>query len=242
MRFLTKKWPAYIARAKIPCVKLIGAAVLGIVIFSQTDAVAATDQECRATKKIPQIVLSQDRARTQLILDKSSNQITAFAKKVHAYKPIRGNKLLGLAYTQMRTGVGVEVTGYKGARRICVSLGKVVFNFKTITSNIFVARRFKPGTCAYRAVLAHEQKHMKITQKIQAAYTRKIIKKLTMRANLIQPFYASNLERASKSLINQLTSAIQPLVKGFEAARAQENAKIDTPKSYRKTRSECARW
>ncbi|OUR75249.1 hypothetical protein A9Q83_17590 [Alphaproteobacteria bacterium 46_93_T64] len=217
-------------------------AIAAIIVINNKDAQAVTNKQCLKTQVEPQIIFQQNTAKTTINRSKTSDQITRFAKKISAYKRSKGKRLLGLAYTEMSSGMGVEVRGSRTGNRTCISLKKVKFSFSRVHSEIFVARKYKPGTCAYKVILAHEREHMKINDKVQAKYAKKIKKLVSSRANMVRPYITSKPKAAPKALINRLNNEIKPLVAQFNKERKRLNEKIDTPKSYAKVHSKCAKW
>ncbi|MBL4666416.1 MAG: hypothetical protein JKY04_03490 [Sneathiella sp.] len=216
--------------------------VCGAVLYSATPVSAATNKQCLSTKQNPQVVFKANTAKTTINRSKSSAQITKFAKKISAYTRSKGKNLLGLAYTEMRSGMGVEIRARTFGSRACISLKTVKFSFERAHSEIFVSRKYKPGTCAYKAILAHEREHMAINAKVQAKYEALLKKKVAERAKLVKPYFASNPRNEPKRLIRRLNSEIKPLMAQFNTERKKRNEKIDTSKSYAKVQRKCSRW
>ncbi|MEH6403137.1 MAG: hypothetical protein V7750_07180 [Sneathiella sp.] len=170
-------------------------------------------------------------------------QITNFAKSIEAFKPSTKGRLLGLAYTQIHTNLGVEVQGFAvNNSQNCIRLATVKFEFGNKHSEIFIARKYRPGTCAYKAILTHEKEHMQINDRLQKQYAKKIKKELQKSANRVRPYHSRKTNEAAKSIANRLVHEMTPFIAEFRDVKRKANLKIDTPRSYKRVRSKCGRW
>lgn len=222
---------------------LLGAFAVGVFVFANSQETnAAVSKQCLKTKITPEIVIMHDDVDTQLIHTKSSQQITGIAKKVNAYRPQKGSRLLGLAFTEVKKGIRVEVDGKNISGKICARLTKVIFEFGKSKSAIYVSKKYRPGTCEYRVILAHEKQHMAINARVQKKYAAKLEKALIRSAKNMKPISSSNINNVPKIYANRLSNSVKGILKSFQQERRRENAKIDTPQSYAKTRSKCAKW
>ena len=153
-----------------------------------TESEAETSKQCLASQISPKIHFNVEGVKTSINRSKTSVQITNFAKSIEAFKPSTKGRLLGLAYTQIHTNLGVEVRGFSfNKSQNCIRLAAVRFEFGNKRSEIFIARKYRPGTCAFKAILAHEKKHMQINEKLQKEYAKKIKKELQKSASRIRP-------------------------------------------------------
>ncbi|MEH6474604.1 MAG: hypothetical protein V7727_02895 [Sneathiella sp.] len=211
-------------------------------VLHASDASAATSKACLNTRVDPQVIFTLNTVKTTVNLKKSSSQITSFAKKISAYTRGKGQKLLGLAYTEMRSGMGVEINGARFGKRTCISLRTVKFSFERVHSEIFVAKKYKPGTCAYKAVLAHEREHMAINAKVQGKYEAKLKQKVIVAVKKVKPYFASKPKKEPKRLIRRLNAELSSLMAQFDKERKKLNGRIDTSKSYAKVHRKCTKW
>lgn len=215
-----------------------------IYLLTHLNPVAArTNKLCLNKQVVPEISFSVKNAKAVLNRSKTSEQITRFAKSIDAYKPTTRGRLLGLAYTEVQPnlGVGVEEV-FRKSNNKCIRLMKVSFAFGLKKSEIFIARKYRPGTCEFKAILAHEREHLNISKKLQTKYSKKLHKEMTRRAKAIKPFFARDANKAANSIVKKLIGQLTPLLDDFKRERKIENYKIDTPQSYRRVRSRCANW
>ncbi len=210
-------------------------------IAHNASAVGAQEQ-CVQARIDPEIKFDVQNADIELNRSKSSAQIQRFAKKVNAFRPVKGHSLLGLAFVAMQHQISVEVLTNKIGNRYCVRLKKVHLLFGREKSTIFVASKYRAGTCEFKAILAHENEHMAINARVQLKYEEKIKKALENSAKAIQPFITTSRQAAPRTLAARFASDIKPILNSFHEERVAENLHIDTPQSYQKTRSLCANW
>lgn len=203
---------------------------------------AGAREQCLKTRIDPEIVFDVQNADIELNRSKNSTQIKRFVKKVNAFRPPKGHNLLGLAYVAMQHKISVEMLASKIGNRYCTRLKKVYLLFGRQKNTIFVSRKYSAGTCEFKAILAHEKEHMAINARVQLKYEKKIKRALLNSAKVIQPFLTTNQKAAPKSLAARFAADIKPILKSFHEERAAENAHLDTPQSYKRTRSLCANW
>jgi|GEM_PF-3053985 len=213
------------------------------IVALATEGEARTSKQCLASQISPKIHFNVEGVKTTINRSKTSEQITNFAKSIEAFKPSTKGRLLGLAYTQIHTNLGVEIQGFAvNNTQNCIRLATVRFEFGNKQAEIFVARKYRPGTCAYKAILAHEKKHMEINETLQKEYAKKIKKELQKSANRIRPYHTKKANEAAKSMANRLVHEMTPFIKEFREAKRKANYKIDTPRSYKRVRSTCGKW
>lgn len=213
------------------------------MVLFQDMTYAATSRKCLDYQKSPKIIFNVDGVKTTINRSKTSAQITTFAKSVEAFKPPVSGRLLGLAYTQIHTNLGVEIQGIPVSNsENCIRLATVRFEFGNKKSEIFIARKYRPGTCAYKAILVHEKEHMLINKQLQKQYAKKIKEELQKSANRIRPYHTKRTKEAAKSMANRLVHEMTPLIREFREVKRVANLNIDTARSYKRVRRKCGSW
>src|SRR5690606_29151905 len=144
--------------------------------------------------------------------------------------------------THTFTGPNIAVeTSYRkqGDGKLCVRLEGVRFSFGARSTDVYVTRKYRPGSCAYEAILRHEMEHVRTNERLVRAYTPKIEKELSVRARAIRPFLHTDATRAAQSIGNRLRFELEPLLDEFNNDRLRENDAIDTPESYAAIHAGC---
>ena len=116
--------------------------------------------------------------------------------------------------------------------------------FKINRMDVYVSSQYPVGSCQYNAILAHENTHVSINQRLFRKYLGFLRSELARAALPTpgHPWTAASQDQAEAAL----DARIKPILKNVEARFAaedrRENAKIDTPASYRRTSAKCKDW
>ena len=110
--------------------------------------------------------------------------------------------------------------------------------------DIYVAREYRRSSCAYQAVLAHERRHMTISREQINRYLPRLRWVLTsLRIPTAErPIYVTSAEAAKTEVRALMRALTEPLFQEMSAALREEQAKLDSPASYRRLRKKCKRW
>lgn len=146
--------------------------------------------------------------------------------------------VLGLTETEARVSVGLDGmvlqdpnTGYE-----CVA-PKIDIDLFYVPIVIYVGREFKPGSCAYREILAHEMRHLntyldhlpKVEALVRGALTKRFQSK---------PLYAP-LGQTSAMLQSEIDTGWMPFIQ-TELRRVElQQVAIDTAEEYTRLSGVC---
>ena len=223
---------------------IIGFSILvGGIATIASPVQAGTDRKCLATWEFPVVKTKYVKAKSKLNRRKTGQQIERIAKK-SGYAKTRGHGgLLGLTHSSIGPSFAVSTKYIEVEKgRYCLKLRKVEFTFGIRKSEIYVDRKYRKSSCAYKVIYAHEKKHVRINEKTVNDYAPKISKELKKRAAAIKPFYTDNPKEAAQSIINQLTLDMKPILQKFAAQREKANDVIDTNEAYTATQAKCSDW
>lgn len=147
--------------------------------------------------------------------------------------------VLGLTHTEARVAIQVggrmladPASGYECiAPRIEIALV-----YPTIV--VYVGREFKPGSCAYQQVLAHEMRHLntyldhlpKVEARVRAALAQRFQSR---------PLYART-GQAQALLQNEIDRSWMPYIRSELAKVEALQAEIDSPQEYARLGKVCA--
>lgn len=107
---------------------------------------------------------------------------------------------------------------------------------------VFIDRRYKPGTCEHKAVLEHENSHVRLYKhhlKKHLPYIKKYARNATLNVGTV---VVSSPDLGSKHIQGKFQRRIIPLIKKMNREANLSNARIDTPQSYKKLQSLCKNW
>jgi len=222
--------------------RLVAVSLLGgmCVLGSLNSAVAKT---CPDAKVNPSVIFINDDAKTILNREKSSVEITQLSQSVGALRNHGSRKLLGLAYTKMRPDLRVRVSAREERKgTFCIVLTEVKMAFDTVSSVVFVDRKYRPGSCEYRAILEHEMEHMTINRRVLGKYKTLLEQRLERKSANIRPFKTTSMQAGAEIVSNRLMADMKSLIDEFFEVRQRENNKIDTRNSYAVVKRKCNNW
>ncbi len=129
-----------------------------------------------------------------------------------------------------------------GDGRVCAWIVRVDAVLSIPAMTVYVAREYAPGSCQYRAVMAHEQEHVRITGSLVPAFAPELEAELKARLQAAMPVVADGFIAAETEVNRRLERIMAELIERLEARREGANALIDTEESYRRTADQCAGW
>jgi hypothetical protein len=181
---------------------------------------------------------------TRYFHDRTTAQIQAmWRSKSHG----AGRHNPGLTVFEHQVGSGFQVVGesLRGGKGFCLWAEKVEIDFAIKKMDVYVSRQYAFGSCQYKAILDHENTHVAINRRVHQKY--RMMLQQALRADKTLPLEGNPIQAASvaegqKVVSRKLEALVQPIVRAMEAELRAENAKIDTPDSYRKLSGRCQEW
>lgn len=146
--------------------------------------------------------------------------------------------VLGLTRLESRVAIGLDgpllddpASGYE-----CVA-PQVQVSLSYVPIVIFIGREFRPGSCAYKEILAHEMRHLDAylahLPKVEATVRSALARRFDTR-----PLYAP-AGRARSLLAREIDHGWMPYIKGELAKGDALQAAIDTPQEYARLSKVC---
>jgi hypothetical protein len=102
---------------------------------------------------------------------------------------------------------------------------------------IYVGNEFAPGTCAYKEILTHEQRHLKAYMD-NLARVEKVVTAALNKRFAGQPMYAPS-GTAMSALEHEINGTWFPFIQAEFDKGKLEQAKIDTPQEYARLAQTC---
>ncbi len=155
-----------------------------------------------------------------------------------------GHRVLGLAVTGLEFSWAVGFQWQPQGAGHCFWVRRTKLAIRQPSPDIYVAREYRRSSCAYQAVLAHERRHMTISREQINRYLPRLQWVLTsLRIPTAErPIYVTSAEAAKTEVRALMKSLAEPLFQEMNAALRTEQAKLDSPASYRRLRKKCRRW
>lgn len=132
---------------------------------------------------------------------------------------------------------------------VCVGLKEIVFKIGLEKLDVYIDKKYRPNSCAYKVVKEHEDIHVNIFRQAVSFYRRDIESELRKAVDKLYPVSLYKSE-ASQRRIDELTkqefvrvlNEIKPLLNFINRKIDEKNSLIDTEENYRATSARCRDW
>ncbi len=213
------------------------ATMLGVSALAGGGAVAA--EECPGSREIPyDIDLEIDTPRARVHHDRDIAQLGRMA--LHGAK----GRVLGVANTGLDFGWRVAFEWRQEGAAFCFWVLRTTLTIRHPSPDIYIAREYRRGSCAYRKILAHEQRHIRISRDHINRYVprlRWVLTSLRIPTGR-RPLLVESPEAAKSRVQALMKDLAEPLFHEMAKVLREAQAKIDSPASYRRLLKQCKRW
>ncbi len=153
-------------------------------------------------------------------------------------------RILGMASTGLDFGWRVGFEWRPEGEAFCFWVRRTELTVHHPSPDIYVAREYRRGTCPYRAVLAHEQQHIRTSRELINRYIPRLRWVLTsLRIPTGQrPVLVGSPEEAKSEVRALMKDLAEPLFREMAKALRAAQAKIDSPASYQRLFKQCKKW
>lgn len=153
-------------------------------------------------------------------------------------------RVLGLTQSDLEVKTRGHYTVEKSGNRFCFSVRAIDVILKYRALQVYVAKEYKVGSCAFRAILAHEREHVRVARESLESYTPKIRAVLT---SLLIPTGGEPIQvvsaKAAKAKMESITEQLLgPVYREMFESLNRGQAALDTPQQYLRVRNKCSRW
>jgi len=220
---------------------LVFLAMLGVLGSGTAFAACPPDPKFNRTSVIK---VTHPEAPTRYFHDRTTAQIQSMWKS-RSHGSGRHNP--GLTVFEHKLGTSFQIVGesLRGGKGYCVWAEKVTADFAIHRMDVYLSRDYAYASCQYEAILSHENTHVTINRRVYQKYLVRL--QAALKADRTLPLQGNPLQVASMAegeriVSTRLQAITQPVVRAMEAELRSENAKIDTPESYRKLSGRCQSW
>lgn len=217
------------------------AAAAALLALTGTGAGAAEPMACEdldPPRTSLEVVLQP--AQAPRVRAASERQIVDRAGQGGLDRP-RGRAMRGLTSSELRGSVrSTLVEAELPNRRRCTGLKAVRAEAGNRRQTVYIDSRYAPGSCQYRAILAHEREHVRINDEA-----------LREMAPMLRQALAEVAERWSDrwfaapqrdAMARDFQAAFDRALQAIHEAAARRHAAIDAPASYDAVQAECRAW
>ncbi len=218
---------------------LAAALVVPALVFPAPAVSGAAAAQCPGSPEDDyDIALDIDSPKARLYHDRGIAELGRMA--VHGPR----SNILGLANTGLDFGWRVEFEWRPEGEAFCFWVRRTELTIRHPSPDIYVAREYRRGTCPYRAILAHEQQHIRTSRELINRYIPRLRWVLTsLRIPTGQrPVLVGSPEEAKSEVRALMKDLAEPLFREMAKALRTAQAKIDSPASYKRLFKQCKRW
>ena len=132
-----------------------------------------------------------------------------------------------------------------GNHTFCVQIKRMDLSLGYNTLDVYIDKKYHPGSCEYEVVKEHENYHVRVSQEAMMFFKPDIEQALETALSHIEPEYAYSGPEAQQIFnrqFNRVMQEIQPLIDYINTKIAEKNYIIDTPESYAETSALCDNW
>jgi hypothetical protein len=151
-------------------------------------------------------------------------------------------RALGITFTQTIVSLSGGTSARREGRVYCVNLENVEAQFGWDRMEVYVASEFKPGECAYNAVLDHENQHVAINNAALREYAPRIRAALEQALREQRPLATSDPKGSADRALADVHRRMDAALDEFQKTLASRNAAIDTDSNYDAISQLCPDW
>lgn len=198
---------------------------------------------CPAPARAPDLRVVAEPGEPRVDNTKDRAALAAYARQFgRGLDPALG-KPLGLTNAEVVVELKTESSTSRapdGTACVWLEAARIAVRFRDLV--VYVAREYRPGTCEYRAVLEHERTHVAISRDSLERYLP-TLERAAAEALAARPAVrVGDAEEAGEAYTAYLNERLAPVLRAWDEAQRQANARIDTPDSYRALRRHCGNW
>ncbi len=228
----------------IHCIRVTaGIAAIGIMLPIWAPPAALARTVCPPPKQAPDVSVRIKPGGVVVNNHRSHKSLRRLHKGQSTTKSALGWNPVGLTSTELGFQMKVRVTAVPSQRnRYCGYLDSVDATVGYEKLIVYVARKYRPGSCHYGSIMEHEQLHVMVFRRILERYAPRLERRITSAASRLRPVVTSNAKQAATRLKNKLKQEVQPLFREMNQQLNRENAKLDTPQNYKREQARCENW
>ena len=186
----------------------------------------------------PKVVVKLKTAQTKYYKNYSAQTIN----QIH--NNAGGGTILGLAGGPLEVDLQGQYEIRTRNGKSCVQLSAIEFVLWAKPA-VIIASNFQKGSCEYREVLAHEQKHIRTTRKFIREYAPKLKKEVKRIINTSKKHAVvaeDRIEIARKQIQKPITERIFSFQNKMISVLQKRQIAIDTPEEYARVARQCDNW
>jgi hypothetical protein len=204
-------------------------------------APASLAADCPNAERKPQIEIVIDDGSVAYDFTRTRAQMRDVPRELGVTAPNHGRDAQGLTFQKLSLAIAAELRYRDSGGGRCIYPDRIV---ATVTSEqrVFVDIRYPEGSCERRAVLDHEEEHVRINR--AAAHAREGSLRRAVETFLAaHPYFrVPSGQAVQDAYMVPLRDRLTPILNTIRDEANANHAKLDSPSSYAATRARCRHW
>ncbi|GAB6053532.1 hypothetical protein JCM17960_23520 [Magnetospira thiophila] len=202
--------------------------------------VNAAPARCPGGDSLIDVTLTSDRGGVRFYNTKTLNDLR---RLTGAGNYADGTQVLGLTRRLLDYRLQARTrTETNDGRQFCVSLSKVDLHLGFKDFEVYIARRYQPGSCAYRVTKEHELTHVALYRRELNDSLESFKARAINAAMRVPVVWTHDPNAATQAMLNDLYRSLEKDFQALEDRMDWANSQIDTPAAYRREHSKCEDW
>ena len=157
-----------------------------------------------------------------------------------------GPNATGLTVSDLKTNVSGEtkvMTAKNGSQ--CITIGKLDVSVGFPRIDVYIDKKYRPGTCNYKVIKEHENYHVRVYQEGLKFFSKKIKEAYQIALNNLKPvelISGMDGQDIANKMLDQIEKDVQPLNDYVMKKLIEQNLVIDTEDSYQQETDRCPEW
>lgn len=223
---------------------IAGSCLAGLILSLGSALQAEAQAACPAAPNAPSVSL---RVKPGAVVVNNGHSRQGLqsqrARQSAAPRLAKGWAPVGLTATETEFSMNLRVNAIPDGRGgYCGYLDTVNATVGYDRLTVYIARRYRPGSCQYNSIMEHEKLHVLVFRRALERYAPRLERRLTTLAGRQRPVAAASPKQVAALYKERLFRDIQPLIKEMHRQQDRSNAKLDTPENYKREQTRCAEW
>jgi hypothetical protein len=221
--------------------RTVRAALTGaVVVLGLAHAPDVAAAICEA--KAPTVNFVFDMPKPKLDNTLSQPELQQLANKFET--ETHGGRTLGLYSTKIRIPFTMKTKMVTAGDTVCMSVVEIEVRVSLQDRRIYVIKEWKPGTCPYTSILAHEEKHRSVDDTVfreRATIAKRKIADAVVRIGTIS--VAKSQTNAAQDRLGKLVEeSLSKITMDMVEARNQAQRNVDAGLEYSRVAASCQQF
>ncbi len=209
--------------------------ILNLVILFFTVASTESFAQCSSYQRTPTVRVNFNYGQVVYDNTKSNKEFPAMP-----YDSTMGLTSAQLVNQVSATSYNIQLPN----GTVCVGLDSITVHIGYPQINVYIDKKYRPGSCNYNVIKAHENYHVRVQQEGLKFFSGKIEEayQIAAKKTKVKAVAAQNAQQTLNNMVSQIKNEVEPLLSYVEKRMVEENLAIDTQSSYQKETAKCPKW